>query len=127
VYSSSNTAESGSSSGGKASEYLIGGAIDPTYYTNTGAFNGSGIALASQSFSANVESGTQGTIVMYFQHHTGEIRWIQLSNGGDWTGGSVSEVVAVDAKNNTPLSAVSYSTGDQNTWHIFCPYHQAIF
>lgn len=101
-------------------QYSIGGAIDPSYYTQTGAFNGSGIALASQSFTKDLDSGTQGSIVMYFQHHTGEIRWIQLSSGGEWLGGSSSEVVAVDAKNSTPLSAVSYSIESVNTWHIFC-------
>ncbi|KAK3701411.1 hypothetical protein LTR37_015509 [Vermiconidia calcicola] len=100
-------------------EYLIGGAINPRYYTRTGALNGSGIALASQSFAQDLSEGTQGSIVMYFQHHSGDIRWVQLGNDGSWTGGTVSEVVAVDAKNSTPLSAVSYSWESVNTWHIF--------
>jgi hypothetical protein len=108
------------SSGNHNIEYLIGGAIDPAYYSQHGAFNGSGIALASQSFASNLEKGTQGSIVMYFQHFSGEIRWYQLTNSGEWQGGTVSEVVAVDARNNTPLSAVSYSTGDTDTWHVFC-------
>jgi len=101
-------------------EYLIGGAIDPTYYSTSGAFNGSGIALASQSFARDLQAGTQGSLVMYFQHHSGDIRWQQLSSTGSWLGGSVSEVVAVDAKNNTPLSAVSYALNGTSTWHIFC-------
>lgn len=109
-----------SSSSTKNTEYLIGGAIDPSYYTHTGAFNGSGIALASQSFAKNLEEGTQGAIVMYFQHHTGEIRYMQLSSSGQWLGGSPSEVVATDAKNSTPISAVAYSIGGIDTWHIFC-------
>ncbi|RMY31329.1 hypothetical protein D0866_07363 [Hortaea werneckii] len=99
-------------------EYLIGGALDPSYYSTTGAFNGSGIALASQSFATDLQTGTQGSIVMYFQHHSGEIRWQQLSSSG-WIGGSASEVVAVDAKNSTPLSAVAYTTNGTSTWHIF--------
>jgi hypothetical protein len=57
---------------------------------------------------------------MYFQHYTGDIRWMQLTNTGDWVGGTYSEVVAVDARNNTPLSAVAYSIGGNDTWHIFC-------
>jgi hypothetical protein len=101
-------------------EYLIGGVIDPSYYSQTGAFNGSGIALASQSFARDLSQGTQGAIVLYFQHHTGEIRWIQLSSTGEWHGGSSSEVVAVNAKNSTPLSAVAYSSQGVDTWHIFC-------
>lgn len=52
----------------KDTEYLIGGAIDKKYFSTTGAFNGSGIALASQSFSPTGSDTSQGTIVMYFQH-----------------------------------------------------------
>ncbi|KAI7517423.1 hypothetical protein KC331_g21717, partial [Hortaea werneckii] len=99
-------------------DYLIGGALHPSYYSTTGAFNGSGIALASQSFATDLQTGTQGSIVMYFQHHSGEIRWQQLSSSG-WIGGSASEVVAIDAKNSTPLSAVAYTTNGTSTWHIF--------
>ncbi|TKA81928.1 hypothetical protein B0A55_01921 [Friedmanniomyces simplex] len=64
-------------------------------------------------------SGTQGSLVMYFQHHSGEIRWQQLSSQGAWLGGDVSEIVAVDAKNSTPLSAVAYAMNGTSTWHIF--------
>jgi len=101
-------------------EYLIGGAINPEYYSTTGAFNGSGIALAQQSFSADLTQGVQGSIVMYFQHWTGDIRYEQLSSTGSWLGGDESTIVASDAKNNTPLSAVSYVTPDYvSTWHLF--------
>jgi len=100
-------------------EYLIGGALNPTYYSTSGAFNGSGIALASQSFATNLQTSTQGSLVMYFQHHSGDIRWQQLTSTG-WQGGSVSEVVANDAKNSTPLSAVAYALNGTSTWHIFC-------
>lgn len=112
---------SGSSTGVPVdAQYLIGGAINPSYYSTQGAFNGSGIALASQSFAGAGETATQGSLVMYFQHHSGEIRWSQLSQEGQWLGGSSSEVVAVDAKNNTPLSAVAYSVQGVNHWHLFC-------
>lgn len=98
---------------------MIGGAIDPQYFSTEGAFNGSGIALASQSFSRDLQQGTQGTLVMYFQHYTGQIRWKQLSTQGQWLGGDISQVVAVDAKNSTPLSAVSYVSNGSSTWHVF--------
>lgn len=94
--------------------YSIGGYLDPAYYSTTGVFNGSGIALASQSF-VNEE---QGTMVLYFQHHTGTIRWKQLRDS-DWIGGSQSEIVASDAKNGTPISAVAYALNETSTWHIF--------
>jgi hypothetical protein len=101
------------------SEYRIGGSIDPKFYSDEGAFNGSGIALASQSFSRQLSQGTQGNLVLYFQHWTGDIRWKQLSNTGDWLGGDFSAVVAKDAKNNTPLSAVSYVLDGVSQWHVF--------
>ena len=73
--------------------------------STTGAFNGSGIALASESFNAS----SYGSIVMYFQHHTGQIRYTQLATDGSWKGGDATEVVAVDAKNGTPIAAVAYA------------------
>ena len=49
---------------------------------------------------------------MYFQHHTGQIRQAQLSSDGDWKGGDVTQIVAVDAKNATPIAAVAYARND---------------
>jgi hypothetical protein len=94
--------------------------MNPTYYSNAGAFNGSGIALASQSFAQSLDSGSQGSLVMYFQHHSGDIRYAQLDPKGQWIGGDFSETVAQDAKNSTPLSAVAYALNGTSTWHIFC-------
>jgi hypothetical protein len=51
-------------------------------------------------------------MTVYFQHWTGEIRSIQLTPKGEWIGGTGSEVVVSDAKNATPISAVSYSLND---------------
>ncbi|KAL6714175.1 hypothetical protein ACLMJK_008669 [Lecanora helva] len=80
-----------------------------------GAFNGSGIALASQSFA----SAGYGSIVMYFQHHTGQLRSAQLATDGSWRGGDVTEVVAADAKNGTPIAAVAYAKDEIAAWHLF--------
>lgn len=77
----------------------------PSTYSTVGAFNGSGIALASESFS----SGGYGSIVMYFQHYSGQIRSAQLSGDGSWKGGDATEIVATDAKNGTPIAAVAYA------------------
>jgi hypothetical protein len=107
--------------------YSIGGAIDPEYFSKEGAFNGSGIALASQSFAKDLQDGTQGSLVMYFQHWTGAIRYKQLSSNGDWLGGDYSETVAVGAKNGTPLSAVSYVLDEASTWHVFCESPQLLW
>ena len=80
-------------------------AIPQNFLSTVGAFNGSGIALASESFS----SGGHGAIDMYFQHHSGQIRSAQLALGGTWQGGDITNVVAVDAKNGTPIAAVAFA------------------
>jgi len=99
----------------KASAYLIGGALNPAYYTTSDAFNGSGIALASESF----DGSSHGDLVMYFQHYTGQIRWQQLNDQGQWEGGDETTIVASDARNSTPLSAVAYALNKTSTWHVF--------
>jgi hypothetical protein len=86
-------------------DLYIGGAIDPAYYSTKGAFNGSGIALAGESWA----DGRHGVVNVYFQHWTGTIRWMQLTTEGNWIGGSQSEIVAADAKNSTPISLVAYA------------------
>lgn len=57
---------------------------------------------------------------MYFQHHSGDIRFQRLTDKGEWVGGSESEIVASNAKNSTPLSAVAYVLNEVSQWHIFC-------
>ena len=61
--------------------------------------------MASESFG----SGGYGSIVMYFQHHSGQLRSAQLASDGTWQGGDVTNIVAADAKNGTPISAVAYA------------------
>lgn len=51
---------------------------------------------------------------VYFQHHTGDIRYMKYTNGKNtngqkWIGGGITETVASNAKNSTPISAVSYA------------------
>jgi hypothetical protein len=103
-----------------ADSYAIGGAINPEYYTSKGAFNGSGIALASQSFASNLQDAPLGSLVMYYQHHSGDIRFQRLTSEGAWVGGTQSEIVASNAKNSTPLSAVAYVQNGTSQWHVFC-------
>lgn len=85
--------------------YDIGGALNPLYYSTEGAFNGSGIALATATPG---ESG-YGLVNLYFQHCDGTIRWIQLAQNGSWQGGALSEVIAYNAKNGTPIAVVAYA------------------
>ena len=78
---------------------------DTAYLLASGAFNGTGIAVASQSFG----TGGYGLLNVYFQHFTGSIRKLQLMDDGSWQGGDSSNIVATDARNATPISAVAYA------------------
>jgi hypothetical protein len=93
--------------------YDIGGTLSPLYYSTDGAFNGSGIALAT---STPDQSG-YGSINLYFQHHDGTLRWIRLLEDGSWQGGTVAEVLAADAKNATPIAAVAYAMASELIWN----------
>ncbi|KAF2259208.1 hypothetical protein CC78DRAFT_81105 [Lojkania enalia] len=93
----------------------IGGALGTLYYTNNGAFNGSGIALATEFWNHQERK----IMTVYFQHWTGDIRWIQLTPKGEWIGGTRSETIVSDAKNATPLSTVSYAINGTAMWHLF--------
>ena len=51
---------------------------------------------------------------MYFQHHTGQIREMQLGEDGGWAGGNSTDLVipAAEVKKGTPIAAVSYMFND---------------
>lgn len=101
----------------------IGGSLDPSYYSTEGVWNGSGLDHNWQSFSSNYGDAPEDaeSLVIYYQHRTGAIRWMRYTTEGDWVrGSSESEVVATDAKNSTPISAVSYEAAGTQHRHIFC-------
>jgi hypothetical protein len=79
--------------------------LNPLYYSTDGAFNGTGIALATSTFD---QSG-YGSINLYFQYHDSSLRWIRLLEDGSWQGGTIAEVITADAKNGTPIAAVAYA------------------
>ncbi|KIW00254.1 uncharacterized protein PV09_08145 [Verruconis gallopava] len=97
------------------SSSLNGNIVNPEYLSKTGAFNGTGLAIASYSFG----TGGYGVINVYFQHWTGQLRKMQLMQDGSWQGGDASNIVATDARNATPISAVAYAMDGKATWHIF--------
>ncbi|KAF2183804.1 hypothetical protein K469DRAFT_710168 [Zopfia rhizophila CBS 207.26] len=96
-------------------DLCIGGYLDEEFYSKSGAFNGSGIALAGESW--NHEEHKIFTV--YFQHWTGDIRFMQYTADGQWIGGGKSETVATDAKNGTAISTVAYSMNATQVWHVF--------
>lgn len=92
-------------------QYCTGSYLNAEYTSKKGAFNGSGIALAGESWNA----GERRIFTLYFQHHTGDIRYMQYGTNQLWVGGTKTHTVATDAKNGTAISAVAY-TLNQTGW-----------
>jgi hypothetical protein len=92
--------------------------------SQAGAFNGTKLALVTQSFTTDVQGGSEENLVMYFQHLSGQIRWMRQGDDGVWTGGDPSTVVATNAKNNTPITAVSYVWDGASFWRVFCMFYR---
>jgi len=90
-------------------------AFNPNYLSKSGAFNGTGIAIASYSF----DKGGYGVINVYYQHHNSQIRKIQLNDDGTWFGGDATTIIATDAKNGTPISAVAYAMDNTSKVRIY--------
>ena len=89
----------------------IGGALNPKYYSTQGAFNGSGISLASANF------GVDSTILVYYQDYTGDIKVSVLDPDGSWS--AASSTLTSDARNGTPISTVAFVADEAATWHAF--------
>lgn len=93
-------------------------------YPGKGIVAGSDIGLQRANDVANLTTGekrsTDGqSLRVFFQHHTGELRWLLRTPTGDVEGGTSAEVIATDAKSGTPLGLIS--TSDTFTqWHVFC-------
>jgi hypothetical protein len=124
---SPDAAETSASAVAKA--LRIGGSLDRSYFSQEGVWNGSGIACNWQSFASNYGDAPEDgeSPVVYYQHRGGAIRWMRYTTKGEWArGSSDSEIVASDAKNSTPISAVSYDVAGIQHRHIFCKCRVAI-
>lgn len=86
--------------------------------SKSGALSGTKISLVAQPFING--GGSDHSLVMYFQHRSGQIRWMGLDDNGKWTGGDSSTLVAGDAKPGTPISAVSYTWDGATFWRLYC-------
>lgn len=94
-----------------------------------GAFDGTGISVRRQSDLLNLTSGEVGTtgedprnLLLVYQHHSGDLRWMQRVWPNTWRGGSKSETITDDAKGGTPLSIMASGVEGESKqeWHVFC-------
>ena len=100
----------------KCSRSFSGGAQPEAF---GGALDGTSIALVTSTFTS--DDGTVGkNLEMFFQHQTGEIRWMRLADNGSWVGGDASTAIAEDAKMNTPISAISYIWNGASFRRVYC-------
>lgn len=95
----------------------MGGALDSQFYSKTGVFNGTGLALIGETTSGE----NRRVFTLYFQHWTGDIRYMHYTAKRKWIGGTRAQTIAVDARNATPISTVSY-TGDGVTTVSSAPF-----
>jgi hypothetical protein len=94
---------------GKRHSHKSGQPAAATYLSKEGAWNGSGFALTDQGYIFHV----------YFQHHSGDLTW--MYHNMEWYGDD-QYVIATDARNNTPVSAVTYVSNATEFVHVFCTF-----
>lgn len=103
----------------------IGGSLDAHYYSTSGAWNGSDVVRAVQTFPDDFEdaalAGTSETVV-YYQNSSGTIQWLHETANGTWQQPRPDDlaVLASDARNSTPITAIRLDMGQKPSWHLFC-------
>jgi hypothetical protein len=53
--------------------------------------------------------GQKRIFTLYFQHWSGDLRYMQYTTDRKWIGGDKAQTIASDAKNATPISTVAYT------------------
>lgn len=91
----------------------IGGQINDAYYSKSGAWNGSGIAIAAANPNLNQ------AIYAFYQDSDGKIQYTLMDAQRRWNIVGPVNADTHKALNATPLSAVQHQLGNQLVWHLF--------
>lgn len=91
----------------------VGGYINNDYYSESGAWNGSGIAIAGANPNKNE------AIYAFYQDHTGAIQYTLMDSQNRWTLVGPVNDNSHKALNGTPLSTVLHYLGAELVWHLF--------
>lgn len=91
----------------------VGGYIDPAYYSTSGAWNGTGIAIAA------AKPGVDQTLYAFYQDPSGLLQYTLLNAQSQWNLVGPVNAGSYKALNGTPISAVNHQLGNQLVWHIF--------
>lgn len=115
--SSNNSATDGTSGTGDNTNVdinaAVGGYINPAYYSKSGAWNGSGIAIAGAN------TATDQSIYAFYQDYTGAIQYTLMTPQYEWQLVGPVNADSPPAMNGTPLSAVQHQLGAELVWHVF--------
>jgi len=102
----------------------IGGTIDPSYYSSQKAWNGSGLSHVWQNLPPTFgnQPADDRSLVLYYQHSSGDIKWMRRLSSGSWSLGTRFLTVTGSAKNSTPISAVrdDMTQPGSDIWDVFC-------
>jgi hypothetical protein len=122
----SSTMEPSATTTAASKQLQIGGSIDPSYYSTSGAWNGSGIAYVWQNFTQHwddILASNEYSHVVYFQDYEGDLRWMRQTADYSWKEGAEDlAVVAKDARNSTPIAAAQYTAEGVNYWNVSCEF-----
>lgn len=111
--SPSANAGSGSPNPAADPDTSVGGYISPEYYSRSGAWNGTGIAIAAAN------PGVDQTIYAFYQDYTGDLQYTLMSSDGSWRTIGPVNAGSHRALNATPLSTVNHRLNDTLVWHVF--------
>lgn len=118
---SSNNSSPGSSTGSGSNgnnpnvdiNISVGGQINNAYYSKSGAWNGSGIAIASAN------TNEDQSIYAFYQDYRGDLQYTLMSPQGQWSIVGPVNAGSYKALNGTPLSTVYHQLGNKLVWHLF--------
>lgn len=91
----------------------IGGQINSAYYSKSGAWNGTGIAIAAANTLYNQ------AIYTFYQDYNGAIQNTLYDPSGSWHPLGPVHNDKYKPLNGTPLSAVQHLIGSEIKWHVF--------
>jgi len=96
--------------------YAIGPELSPFYASKDGAFNGTGIAIASATF------GADSSIFVFYQDFEGGLQFKRsdpANSEASWAPLYTINENAPRALNGTPLATAAYVNATVATWHLF--------
>lgn len=90
-----------------------------------GALPGSGLAACLLGSSSTLSWPTQlppnqSSLLLFYQHYSGDIRFMANRSPGDWFGGTSKDTVVTDAKIGTPIAIRCPGPTELSGLNLFC-------